>query len=90
MSHIWHELMKVLHRFGYVHRSSPFAFLSVSTSRGPMSSTEGCQLCPLYMSVNRRADGKKPAPLTDVGNKSSISELPTRDGASYSRREEDA
>jgi hypothetical protein len=44
VSHVRHELMKVLHRLIYVHHSSPFTFLNVRASCGAVSRAEGCKL----------------------------------------------
>lgn len=44
VSHIWNKLVKVLHRFVYVHHLSPLAFLNVSTSCRTVSGAEGCEL----------------------------------------------
>jgi len=44
VSHIWHELVKVLHRLVYVHHLSPFTLLGVSASYGAVSCTERYEL----------------------------------------------
>ena len=44
VSHVWHKLVKVLHRLIYVYHSSPFAFLNVRASCGAVSRAEGCKL----------------------------------------------
>jgi len=91
MSHVWHELVKVLHRFTYVHLPGPFAFLNTGASRRAVGRTDGCELGTLDREIRQSAD----PPIvntflpTDVGNKSSISELPTRGGPSDSKREDD-
>ena len=88
VGHIWNKFMEVLHRFIYVHCSGPFALGSMRSPYGAVGSTEGCQLGTLGGRVHRQHNQEKHSLLTDVGNSSSISELPTRDGPSYPKRED--
>ena len=90
VSHIRHELVKVLHRFIYVYLSSPFAFLDMAASCRAVCRTEGCELGTLPgRGIRQHTGGRMPSLLTDVGNNSSISEVPMRGGPSSSGREDD-
>ena len=90
VSHIRHELVKILHRFIYVYHSSPFALLEAGTSCRAVRRTEGCELGTLAgMGICQHTGGRMLCLLTDVGNSSSISEVPMRGGPSSSRREYD-
>ena len=89
MSHVRHKLVKVLHRFTYIHHSSPFAFLDMSAPRGAVSRAERRELGTLEREICQYTDRNKRCLPTDVGNKSSISELPMRDGPLDSKREGD-
>ena len=44
MSHVWHELVEVLHRFTDVHLPGPFAFLNTCASCRAVGRTERCEL----------------------------------------------
>lgn len=56
VSHVRHELVKVLHGFIYVHLASPFASLNMSASCRPMSCAERRKLGTLGRRARRYTD----------------------------------